>query len=471
MIIYADNIYHKPKKVHISESKIPLLAEDVYTSDIRNKRGRGAGQKKLVLTYNKRKSADMTKVHGKVNKYDYLDTGKMDQDNHDTYEVPLKGGIMSYNITSIKGTEVMHYFKNKRKASMKIDTEEGGKEEYELWMDDPEYNEFINMFCRKVGNVIEYASNKIYSESTDKIEFRGISILPVYSSSDFNSNMVDTLVKKGVTFDGLPVVKINQNLFTKDTSNIQKDKDFIKKNKEYYQSRMFKGGDNDISHEGYIDNELKRFDKINSVKPYIDTYNEEVKKLIICYTNHKSSGENGTKSWDEVGKLMAKHYLNMYRAYEAICKAKGGMEADKIFKQLKGTKTHRVEINTEAYWNLVKKHLRGTGCKQLPIVKLEAQMFQIKNLSNDVRMGLMNYFKTDEELVKSELEKIEGTIFVIFDDNISGGATLSDICYRAKELGVKYIIPITFGEMTTKYTFGRATPINKPSKSGRFQNY
>ena len=103
--------------------------------------------------------------------------------------------------------------------------------------------------------------------------------------------------------------------------------------------------------------------------------------------------------------------------------------------------------------------------------KLQAEDFQIKNLSNDVRMGMKNYFALNSELAKEEMEKIKGTIFVIFDDNISGGATLSDICMQAKQLGIEYIIPITFGEMQMKYNLGIGNQINKPSKSGRFENY
>ena len=94
--------------------------------------------------------------------------------------------------------------------------------------------------------------------------------------------------------------------------------------------------------------------------------------------------------------------------------------------------------------------------------KKNKRNFQIKNLSNDIRMGLKNYFKAQDG-IEDELARIEGTVFVIFDDNISGGATLSDICYQAKKLGIKYIIPITFGEMRVKYNQG-VMAINAPDK-------
>ena len=66
-------------------------------------------KKKGSLKYDK--SATKKYNKGNLSSLDMLKTDKMDSNNNDTYEVPLKGGIMSYNITSINGTDVMHYFK------------------------------------------------------------------------------------------------------------------------------------------------------------------------------------------------------------------------------------------------------------------------------------------------------------------------------------------------------------------------
>lgn len=89
-----------------------IISEDVYVNGIKGK--------KANLTYSQRHSSNPTKNHGNMNSADMLDTGKMDQDNNDTFIVPLKGGINSYNITSIKGVEVMHYFKIKCKTKRQI---------------------------------------------------------------------------------------------------------------------------------------------------------------------------------------------------------------------------------------------------------------------------------------------------------------------------------------------------------------
>ena len=86
----------------------------------------------------------------------------------------------------------------------------------------------------------------------------------------------------------------------------------------------------------------------------------------------------------------------------------------------------------------------------------------MKSLTNDIRLGLKNYFSKDEEIIEQELQKIKNTVFVIFDDNVSGGATLSDICLHAKSLGIEYIIPITFGKMRESYNKAMGVTITKP---------
>lgn len=99
-----------------------------------------------------------------------------------------------------------------------------------------------------------------------------------------------------------------------------------------------------------------------------------------------------------------------------------------------------------------------------PIQKWDLTKFEIKNLSNSIRMGIKNIYNInnrDIEKVQEELARIKGTIFVMFDDNVSGGATLSDIVRVCKENGIEYVIPITFGEMSEKWTMGRIV-LNKP---------
>lgn len=454
--IYGEDIFgYKP------------LNEDVYASGKR-------GKNQIQLTYNKRQSADRIRNVGTLNPFELLNTGKMDQDNSDTYEVPLKGGIMSYNITSIRGTEIMHYFKNKH-AKMSVDLNgDGEKENYDLWMADPEYQAFMKQFSKKVGYVVNSAIDNFRQQSgNNNLSFTGISIYPVPSSSGFNVQMANTLANN-IQIAGMNVTTINQSMFKKDLTNLQKDTDFINKNKDYYKSKMFKYNDDNTSHEQYLDKTLSDYQNTESIRQnvskLIDEYNATYNQLDRCYTINRN------KYGDRFPEALSKFYRNLYNKWLEITNAlKQGrvnaVNSAQIFDTLKGTKSQVEARKTEDIWNIVKPYVRGTGMPKLPMHRLEAKQFQIKNLTNDVRMGMKNYFKDDAEVVKQEMEKITGTVFVIFDDNISGGATLSDICMQAKNLGIEYIVPITFGEMGQKYSFGVGRQVNKPTKSGRFENY
>ena len=93
----------------------------------------------------------------------------------------------------------------------------------------------------------------------------------------------------------------------------------------------------------------------------------------------------------------------------------------------------------------------GQYIYNVQILKRKPLDFQIKSVFNDTRMGLKNFFSFDPEQLEQARKQIEGNILVIFDDNISGGATLSDICAQFANIGIKYIVPITFGKMFTQW--------------------
>ena len=86
-------------------------------------------------------------------------------------------------------------------------------------------------------------------------------------------------------------------------------------------------------------------------------------------------------------------------------------------------------------------------------------------------MGLKDIYsvndKIDEKRRNDEIEKMKNTILLVFDDNISGGATLSDVCIQCKNLGANYIIPITFGKMNESNTM-RGIMLNTPKNGYNF---
>lgn len=104
----------------------------------------------------------------------------------------------------------------------------------------------------------------------------------------------------------------------------------------------------------------------------------------------------------------------------------------------------------------------GLPVRPYDICMWQPANFQIKKLGNDSRMALKNYFSINNDTAETELKNTDNSIVVIFDDNISGGATLSDICYQLQKIGIKYMIPITFGKMKTSYSQGIGQVINKP---------
>lgn len=446
MVLYTNNM--NPKRIYINEEQLQRLNEDVYVS--------GLKRKKAKLTYDKRQKADRVRNMGNYNSSDMLNTGKMDQNNADTFIVPLKGGINSYNITSIKGTEVMHYFKNKfsnKTTNINIEVN-GEKSEYELMMEDSEFKEFLETFCFKVSNVVNHVSKEIASKDKNFKGFKGVSIYPVPSSSRFNTEIAAILQKFNIGISGLPCRKIDTRLFEKDLSDLQKDQDFINKNKEYFNGRYFQNGEDGKTHLDVMNDTIRKFKNVTAAQDQklIDEYNMWVNRVITSYRTKVSP------------QKLAQNYDNLVKARDAIRAKLGKGRWDNAFNKIKYAKGPSVDERTANIQSIVASVMGKTYISKnnIDVVEISPQKFQIKNFTDDVRMGLQNFFKAQGG-IEEELARIEGTVFVIFDDNVSGGATLSDICYQASKLGIKYIVPITFGQMRTKYSVG-TMKINAPEQ-------
>ena len=438
------------KNLIISENQLNrlFLTEDVFIGDVKGK--------KAKLTYNKRQPDARTRNKGNYNSSDMLKTDKMDQDNADTYVVPLKGGIDSYNITSIKGTEVMHYFKNKwskKQTNISLDVN-GQKKEFELDMEDTEFQQFLQTFVKKVSNVVEYVSQNLAKNDKNFKGFSGISIYPVPSSSNFNESMARILAQNNISVGGLTPRIVDTHLFEKDLSDLERDEDFINKNREYYESPYFKGENGGMTHLDVVNSAMDKFKRATLAQSdeLVNEYNKWIDRTIQSYYTKSSP------------QTIAKNYENAVQAEKKIREAMQKLRWEHVFNLKKYAKGPSVEKRTKEIQAIVASVKGKTYIWQNPLemVNIEKQNFQMKNLTNDTRMGLRNYFKAQEG-IEEEVARIKGTIFVIFDDNISGGATLSDICYQAKKLGIEYIVPITFGEMGIKYQQGTAI-VNRPEK-------
>ena len=468
----AENVVKLSKEdlTEMVKSVICALTEDAYINNLNTK------NKTASITYQKGNSAYKRKVSN-----DYLDTSMMDKLDKDTYEVPLKGGITSYNITAINGTKVMHYFKNyfDRKKTIETITNRstGKKEDYNLKMEKNEFESFKSMFIKKVDKVIQYCINNF-----DNKDFAKVSIYPVPSSSKFNVEMANEMA--GVNFANITggTQVINTEMFRKNLRNLEVDKDFIEKNKDYYNSPLYADNPTGETHMNSVNTTANKYKTLSS---YIDMYVKYINRLVNGITTMVNADRSNMKKKnsqaqysDTLGKRLVKFYWQLANAYEEIIEYSAYIDdftgkekiqyTDDQLKPLKYAKTAVNIANTDLVYELVKPYIRGLKTrngkpiKKLPIMPVENR-FSIKSMTNDIRLGLKNYFLADDEIVKQELEKIQNTVFVIFDDNISGGATLSDICLQAKNLGIQYIIPITFGKMRESYSKYGGSSITKPN--------
>lgn len=468
------------KTVKISESAYQYyINEDVFINGISNNKNKNIAN----LTYKRNNNGSIARNRGNMTSRDMLKTNLMDNNSgQTTYEVKLKGGFTSYNITDINGTEVMHYFK--RKFSNEETRIKLGDTEYDLEMQDSEFRNFMVQFLNKVNAVVEYRARQ-FMENNKGLTFSNIYIYPVPSSSNFNIEMVKRIVKNNHTIDNLPVSAISSSILKKDTSNLEKDTDFIDKNRDYYNSERWQTGGNGGTHMQAVDNDLNRLSRLESVKAEIDKANEFTKienrkqtGSLLSQLNYVSARLNnpekyGTPTLKSIKKLYdlyigyqeaVKNITIAGEYYDTIAQKYHKPQLKKVAEAIKYSKGPSIEGRAQRILQILKEYnmTNGLPVKPYDICMWQPANFQIKKLGNDSRMALKNYFSINNDSSEAELKNTDNSIVVIFDDNISGGATLSDICYQLQKIGVKYMIPITFGKMRTSYSQGIGQVINKP---------
>lgn len=454
-----------------------IINEVVYAD-----KGKINDKKKTIgISYDK----GSNRANNNANPLDKLGTDEMDKENANTIEVPLKCGLMSYNITDIKGTEIMHYFKKKwaREQNVSIDVKykDGSKEAYQLEMDNNDERNFINRFVHKVELVIKAWMGK---NKRDDIIYSDISILPVDSTSNFNKKFVTEELSK-MTIYGLECHVVNPNMIIKDVKNLERDEDFISKNKKFYNSDYAIGKPEMGTVNQRVNDIISRNKALNIVNEKIIRINEITQKLLNFLNNNKKL--------NELSPLQIKNLTYYYKLYVDLireCYAityigevdnkEHAFNHEDILNAIKYSKGPSIDNRSNFLWKLVKPYLRGQissvdekAYKQIPLCKWKKSDFEIKTLRNSERLGLKNIYSVnsnwDEKQLQDEINKIKGTILLIFDDNISGGATLSDVCLQCKNLGLDNIIPVTFGKMTESNSMGGLT-INTPIDGYDFSN-
>ena len=260
------------------------------------------------------------------------------------------------------------------------------------------------------------------------------------------------------------------------------------KNKKHYDSNRFKDGTPGGTFVQNIDKTINKFQFLNEIWPLLSEINEDCMTMLRIYYNSNAKGSISEKVSRKLANLWMRYYDNIQRCYgvkyiSPVDNLEHNLHRKKVIVAKKYTKGPSVDTRSKAIAKMVEPYVKGkissvTGKPyqlsgdDIEICEWDKASFEIKKMSNSERMGLKNIFNPnqDSNLVQSEIERIKGTIFVIFDDNLSGGATLSDICYQCKQLGIENIIPITFGKMAEKITLGMK-PLTLPRNNNGERGY
>ena len=116
----------------------------------------------------------------------------------------------------------------------------------------------------------------------------------------------------------------------------------------------------------------------------------------------------------------------------------------------RGRKPGKIASNDEAianYQNAIKalrKKVKARGVDPTISDNGKTKDWQIKTVDDKIRRALDNIFIINPVYQKL-ISKLAGKTIVVFDDNISSGATLDEICVALKMFNVAEIIPITLG--------------------------
>lgn len=233
------------------------------------------------------------------------------------------------------------------------------------------------------------------------------------SSSAFNKEMVEYILRG---YKDTPGIKVIPDLLTKNIRNVYINYEVAKKvglsNQEIHQLQL------DIDH--WIQDA-----DIYELRQKVDELNDE----ILLNTSLK----------------------------------KRGRPSKEMMKKRELLKLTQQEIETlEAKIKLMRKGRKGRD-KTIG-ADGRAKNFEIKSIEDRRRRAIEGLFEINPNL-KGIQQNLRGKNIIIFDDNISSGATLDDICLELGKYGVKSILPITLA-IIPKTVYGGKHESLKDKKGG-----
>jgi hypoxanthine phosphoribosyltransferase len=193
-----------------------------------------------------------------------------------------------------------------------------------------------------------------------------------------------------------------------------------------------------------VDYIMKRYKNSPGIKCIPDLMTKNIRNVYVNYTVAKELGlsdedinrlRHDIENWKEDAKVYELRVqidqLNDYIAYHT---GKRGRPSNEIKNKKELVK------NLEDQIKILRKGRRGRDKTKSSDGR--AKNFEIKSIEDKRRRSLEGLFGINPELSGIQ-QDLKGKHIVIFDDNISSGATLDDICLELQKHGVESILPIT----------------------------
>ena len=193
-----------------------------------------------------------------------------------------------------------------------------------------------------------------------------------------------------------------------------------------------------------VDYIMKRYKNSPGIKCIPDLMTKNIRNVYVNFTVAKELGlsdedinrlRHDIENWKEDAKVYELRVqidqLNDYIAYHT---GKRGRPSNEIKNKKELVK------NLEEQIKILRKGRRGRDKTKTSDGR--AKNFEIKSIEDKKRRSLEGLFGINPELSGIQ-QDLKGKHIVIFDDNISSGATLDDICLELQKYGVASILPIT----------------------------
>ena len=141
---------------------------------------------------------------------------------------------------------------------------------------------------------------------------------------------------------------------------------------------------------------------------------------------------------DEDIRDLRKEIERLKREIAETIKSRGRGRPSKEFLN----KQQLIDINNQKI-----KALKSRGRDSTLDANGNVKDFQIKSLDDKTRRAIEGLFTINPQYLSIQ-SKLKGKTIILFDDNISSGATMDDLCLLLQRYGVANIIPITLGTIS-----------------------